>query len=167
MVDVVGAPTLENVARSTQFLASCSRLCVLILNSSWDSPTYKGVRNPGFQEISKIKAELLLGGEVAALRQMRNGKRECARLALTKVGANRNAASRFTQAGCAPPTTGQSTSMSKLSGSKTNRPEASPGRGTGRRIRSSLGKEGVDRKSRKRMVSLAFSNPFWRSLNRL
>src|SRR5258708_3361084 len=31
-----------------------SRLCVLILNSSWASSTYKGVRNPEFQEIGRI-----------------------------------------------------------------------------------------------------------------
>ena len=36
-----------------------SRLCVLILNSSWASSTYKGVRNPEFQEIGRIKASLL------------------------------------------------------------------------------------------------------------
>jgi len=35
------------------------RLCVLILNSSWASSTYKGVRNPEFQEIGRIKAALL------------------------------------------------------------------------------------------------------------
>jgi hypothetical protein len=35
------------------------RLFVLILNSSWASSTYKGVRNPEFQEIGRIKAALL------------------------------------------------------------------------------------------------------------
>ena len=38
------------------------------LNSSWASPTYKGVRNPEFQEIGRNKAELLSGDEVAAFR---------------------------------------------------------------------------------------------------
>jgi hypothetical protein len=35
-----------------------SRVCVLILNSSWASSTYKGVRNPEFQEIGRIKKKM-------------------------------------------------------------------------------------------------------------
>jgi hypothetical protein len=39
-----------------------SRLFVLISNSSWASSTYKGARNPEFQEIGRIKSALLSGG---------------------------------------------------------------------------------------------------------
>jgi hypothetical protein len=44
---------MPNKLIAVDIFSSC--LCVLILNSSWASSTYKGVRNLEFQEIGRIK----------------------------------------------------------------------------------------------------------------